>query len=108
VQNEKRVRGIILWSPPKNHDYNVKKFLARTKGRLGLQMFLMLSRIDRFLNVSRMFRPEVFGINIRLKDVRGKLMKLNECEEISKLYKLPVLIVIGAVNIHARAHRRLL
>lgn len=67
-------------------------------------MFLMLSRIDRFLNVSRLFRLEVFGINLRLKDVRGKLMKLNECGEISKLHKLPVLIVIGdSDNIHAHA-----
>jgi pimeloyl-ACP methyl ester carboxylesterase len=101
VQNEKRVRGLVLWSPPKNHDYNVKKFVARTRGRLGLRVFLVLSRIDRFINVSRLFRLEVFGINLRLKDVRGKLMKLNECEEISKLHNLPVLIVVEDLdNIH--------
>jgi alpha/beta superfamily hydrolase len=107
VQNEKRVRGLVLWSPPKNHDYNVKKFIARTRGRLGLYSFLMLSRMDRFLNVSRLFRLEVFGINLRLKDVRGKLMKLNECEEISKLHNLPVLIVIGGSdNIHGEDEAR--
>jgi fermentation-respiration switch protein FrsA (DUF1100 family) len=67
----------------------------------------MLSRIDGFLNVSRLFRLEVFGINLRLKDVRGKLMMLNECEEISKLHKLPVLIVIGdSDNIHGQDEAR--
>ena len=95
VQNEKRVRGLVLWSPPKNHDYNVKKFIARTRGKLGLYTFLVLSRIDRFFNVSKLFRLEVFGINLRLKEVREKLMKLNECDAISKLSGLPVLVVIG-------------
>ncbi len=107
VQNEKRIRGLVLWSPPKNHDYNVKKFIARTRGRLGLYSFLMLSRMDSFLNVSRLFGLEVFGINLRLKDVRRKLMKLNECEEISKLHNLPVLIVIGGSdNIHGEDEAR--
>ena len=27
VQNEKRVKGLVLWSTPKNHDYNVKNSL---------------------------------------------------------------------------------
>jgi alpha/beta superfamily hydrolase len=101
LQNETRVKGLVLWSPPKNHDYNVKKFVARTRGKLGLYLFLFFSRIDRFINVSRIFRMEVFGIKLRLKEVRGKLMKLNEVEVISKVEGLPVLIVVGdADNIH--------
>jgi pimeloyl-ACP methyl ester carboxylesterase len=95
VQDEKRIRGLVLWSPPKDHDYNVKKFITRTRGKSGLYTFLLLSRIDRFLNVSRLFRLEVFGINLRLRYVREKLMKLNECKEVSKLKNVPVLIVIG-------------
>lgn len=95
AQNEKRIKGLALWSPPKDHDYNVKKFITRTRGKSGLYTFLVLSRIDRFLNVSRLFRLEVFGINLRLRYVREKLMKLNECEEVSKLKNVPVLIVIG-------------
>ena len=95
VQNDKRIRGLVLWSPPKDHDYNVKKFIARTRGKSGLYTFLLLSRIDRFLNVSNLFKLEVFGINLRMRYVREKLMKLNECEAISKLWDLPVLVVIG-------------
>ena len=103
VQNEKRIRGLVLWSPPKDHDFNVKKFIARTKGKSGLYTFLILSRIDRFLNVSRLFRLEIFGINLRLRYVREKLMKLNEREAISRLRGLPVLIVVGdADKIHGQ------
>jgi pimeloyl-ACP methyl ester carboxylesterase len=106
IQN-KSVKGLVLWSPPKDHEYNVKKFIARTRGKTGLYLFLLLSRIDRFLDVSRLFRLEVFGINLRLKDVRGKLMKLNERETISKLHNLPVLIVIGdSDNIHGEDEAR--
>jgi len=106
IQNES-AKGLILWSPPKDHDYNVKKFIARTRGRTGLYLFLLLSRIDRFVNVSRLFKLEVFGINLRLRDVRRKLMKLNEREVISKLHNLPVLIVIGdSDNIHGEDEAR--
>ena len=94
VQN-KPVKGLVLWSPPKDHDYNVKKFISRTRGQMGLYVFLLLSRIDRFIDVSRLFKLEVFGINLRLRDVRRKLMKLNERKAISRLQNMPVLIVIG-------------
>jgi len=101
VQNDTRIKGLVLWSPPKNHDYNVKKFIRRTRGRWGLYAFLLFSQLDRVLNVSRVFKMEVFGIDLRLRDVRGKLMKLDECDVIKKLKNLPVLIVIGDVdNIH--------
>jgi alpha/beta superfamily hydrolase len=106
IQN-RRVKGLVLWSPPKNHDYNVKKFIARTRGRTGLYLFLLLSRIDRFVDVSRLFKLEVFGIDLRLRDVRRKLMKLNECGAISRLHDLPVLIVIGdSDNIHGEDEAR--
>jgi pimeloyl-ACP methyl ester carboxylesterase len=95
VQNDARIKGLVLWSPPKNHDYNVKKFIRRTRGRMGLCAFLLFSELDRLFDVSRVFKMEVFGIDLRLKDVRGKLMKLDECEMIQRLKNLPVLIVIG-------------
>jgi alpha/beta superfamily hydrolase len=107
VQGERRVGGLVLWSPPKNHDYNVKKFISRTRGKLGLYAFLLLSRVDRLFNVSRLFKLEVFGINLRLRDVRGKLMKLNECEQVSRLRNVPILIVIGDLdNIHGEDEAR--
>lgn len=95
LQDEKRVRGIVLWSVPKNHDYNVRKFIARTKGRRGLWSFLILAGVDRIFDVSRFYKFEVYGIDLRPKDVREKLMTLDECRAISKLHDMPVLIVIG-------------
>jgi putative redox protein len=95
LRNETRVKGLVIWSTPKNHDYNVRKFIARTRGKLSLYSFLILSRIDRIFNVSRLFTLEVYGIKLRPRYVRDKLMSLNECEAASKLHGLPLLIVIG-------------
>ncbi|NWF86818.1 alpha/beta fold hydrolase [Candidatus Bathyarchaeota archaeon] len=95
LQNETRVKGLVLWSTPKNHNYNVKKFIKNTRGKLGLYAFLVLSYLDKILNVSRLFKLEVCGVNLRPKDVREKLMKLNECEAVSKLSKMPLLVVVG-------------
>jgi len=107
VQNDKRIKGLVLWSPPKNHDYNVKKFIRLTRGRTGLFAFLILSRLDWFVNFSRLFKMEAFGINLDPKEVRGKLMKLNEAEEISKLHGIPVFIVIGdSDSIHGEDEAR--
>lgn len=95
LRGEKRVRGLVLWSVPKNHDYNVKKFVKNARGRLGLYEFLFFSRIDKLLSVSKIYRLEVYGIDLRPKYVREKLMKLNEVEAISKLKGIPVLVVNG-------------
>jgi alpha/beta superfamily hydrolase len=95
LRNDRRIRGLVLWSVPKNHEYNVRKFITRTRGKLGLYLFLFFSRIDRFFNVSNIFKLQVHGINLRLKDVTEKLMKINECEAVSRLTNLPLLIVVG-------------
>lgn len=95
VQNDARVRGLALWSTPKNHAYNVKKFITRSKGKLGFYLFLFSSWMDKLFNVSRLFKLEVYGIELRPKYIREKLMKLNECEMASKLNNLPILIIIG-------------
>jgi alpha/beta superfamily hydrolase len=99
LRNETRVKGLVLWSTPKNHDYNVRKFIARTRGKLGLYSFLILSRIDKIFNVSRLFSLEVYGIRLRQRYVREKLMSLNECEAASKLHGIPMLIVVGEKDI---------
>jgi alpha/beta superfamily hydrolase len=98
LKDEKRTKGLVLWSTPKNHNYNVRKFIKRTKGRLGLLSFLILSRVDRLINVSGLFKLEVYGIRLRPRHVREKLMSLNECEAASRLHGLPLLIVIGEVD----------
>jgi alpha/beta superfamily hydrolase len=95
VQNEKRVNGLVLWSTPPNQMRNVKKFIRRTRGKLGLYLFQFSSWIDKFFDVSRFFKLEVYGINLRPKNVKEKLMKLNGREEVSKLENMPLLIVAG-------------
>ncbi len=95
LQNETRVKGLVLWSTPKNHNYNVRKFIKRMHGTLGLYRFLIVSRIDRILSISRSHKLEVYGIDLRPRYVREKLMKLNECDAASKLQNTPLLVVIG-------------
>jgi len=98
VRNDKRVKGLVLWSTPKNHSYNVKKFIRRTKGRLGLQLFFIFSYIDKVVNVSKLASLNVYGVNLRPKEVRQKLMKLNEQEAVTKLHSIPILVVIGQAD----------
>ena len=95
LQNEKRAKGLVLWSVPKNHDYNVRKFIKNTRGRLGLYAFLILSRMDKVFRVSKLFKLEVYGIELRPRDVREKLMKLNECKAASEMKGIPLLVVNG-------------
>lgn len=99
LQGETRVRGLVLWSTPKNHNYNVKKFIKRKEGILGLFAFRILSRIDMILNITRLYKLEVYGIDLRPRYVREKLMKLNECDAASKLHNIPLLIVIGQSDV---------
>jgi putative redox protein len=95
LQGNAGVKGLVLWSTPKNHDYDVKKFIRRKDGVLGLLLFSVLSRLDRVFDVSRLYRLEVAGLDLRPRFVREKLMKLDECEAASRLRSVPLLIVIG-------------
>jgi alpha/beta superfamily hydrolase len=95
IQKQAQVRGLVLWSVPKNHNYNVKKFITITRGKLGLYLFFLFSWIDKFFDASKFYKLKVYGINLRLKHVKEKLMKLNECEAVTKLDNVPLLVVVG-------------
>jgi alpha/beta superfamily hydrolase len=99
VQGDARVKGLVLWSTPKNHDYNVKKFIKRKDGILGLLIFRVLSRLDRIFDVSRLYKLEVAGLDLRPKFVREKLMKLDACEAASRLRGIALLVVIGQSDV---------
>lgn len=99
LQKETRVKGLVLWSTPKDHNYNVRKFIKRTHGTLGLYRFLIVSRIDRIFNISGSRKLEVYGINLRPRYVREKLMRLNECDAASMLHSIPLLVVIGESDV---------
>ena len=94
AKNEERVKGLVLWSAPANHAYNVRKFIINNSGRLGYYLFLLVSYIDSLIDVSKLFDMRVYGILLRPSYVRKKLMKLDECRVVSKL-KIPILIVAG-------------
>lgn len=94
-RNDNRVKGLVLWSTPANHAYNVKKFIQSNSGKLSYYLFLLVSYLDNLIDVSKLFNMRVYGILLRPSLVRKKLMKLNECEVVSKL-KIPILIVIGS------------
>lgn len=98
VQGETRVKGLVLWSTPKDHNYNVRKFIRRSRGKLGLYSFLFLSRLDRVVNISRLFKLEVYGVRLRPRHVREKLVKLNEREAASKLQNIPLSVIIGEAD----------
>lgn len=99
VRGDKRVKGLVLWSTPKNHEYNVKKFIKRERGALGLLAFRIVSRLDGVFDVSRVYRLEVFGVDLRPDLVREKLMRLDECDAASRLHGIPLLIVIGQSDV---------
>jgi alpha/beta superfamily hydrolase len=95
AQNETRIKGLVLWSTPKNHDYNVKKFIRRNRSNHGLYSFLLFSFFDKIFDVSRLYKLEVYGVNLRPKYVKDKLMKLHESKAVSTLSNIPLLVVIG-------------
>jgi alpha/beta superfamily hydrolase len=95
LRGDSEVKGLVLWSVPKNHDYNVRKFIRNKEGKFRLQLFLAISKVDSVLSLRRLFNMEVYGIKLRPRYVREKLMKLDECEAASKLKGIPLLIING-------------
>lgn len=95
-QGDKRVKGIVLWATARSQAYNVKKFSSMERGRAGYYSFIILSHIDSVVNISRLLRFQAFGISLRLRDVRRKLMKLNESEAVTKFDNTPKLMLVGS------------
>jgi alpha/beta superfamily hydrolase len=95
AKGDKRIKGIALWSTPHDHAFNVKRFIIRERGRLGYYLFMLVSYIDTAANVSRWFSWRVYGIKLRPRYVRTKLMKLRESEVLKRLKGITILIVNG-------------
>jgi pimeloyl-ACP methyl ester carboxylesterase len=95
AERDKRVKGVALWAVPHDHGYNIRRFIMRSRGRLGWVGFLLASYLDAVLPVYRVFSLRVWGFNLRPRDVRQRLMKLKEAEVLKRLEHLPVLIVNG-------------
>lgn len=98
-QGDKRIKGVALWATPHDHAYNVKKFITMKWGRAGYFLFLLASYIDAMVNGSHVFSFHVYGIPLKPRHVRQRLMKLKESEAVTKLENTPILIVVGSSDL---------
>jgi alpha-beta hydrolase superfamily lysophospholipase len=96
AERDERVRGVALWAVPHDHAYNIRRFVIRSRGRLGWFLFLLMSYVDVVVPVGRLWSLRVWGFSLRPRDVRLRLMKLKEAEVLKRLMRLPVLIVVGS------------
>jgi alpha-beta hydrolase superfamily lysophospholipase len=96
AEGDRRVKGVALWAVPHDHGYNIRRFIMRSRGRLGWVGFLLASYLDAVLPVYRLVSLKVWGFNLRPRDVRQRLMKLEEAEVLKRLEHLPVLVVNGS------------
>ena len=90
-----RAKGFALWATPPDHRLNVRQFIVQRYGRLRYLLFYILSYIDQFHDVTRAMKIEVFGLTLRLKDLRRKLMALNSGKLLSNIEHPPILLLIG-------------
>lgn len=93
--DDPRVKGYALWATPPDHKRNIRNFIERTRGKLGYRFFLLLSTVDRFLNVARVIRLDLWGLRMRPRDVRWKLMSLSGSRLIARRNHPPILLIIG-------------
>lgn len=93
--DDQRVMGYALWATPPDQRQNIRNFVVKRHGEFGYFAFLLLSSIDRFHNVTGAMRLDIFGLRLRLKDLRGKLMALNASRILTRRNHPPILLVIG-------------
>jgi len=96
AERDRRVRGVGLWAVPHDHAYNIRRFIIRSRGRLGWYLFWLASYVDAVVPVYRLVSLRVWGFNLRPRDVRRRLMRLKEAEVLKRLEHLPVLIINGS------------
>jgi len=95
LARDQRVKGFALWATPPDHYKNIKNFIVKRYGRFRFLSFLLLPYIERFHNLGRAVRIELFGLTLRLTDLRRKTMTLCGAKLLSKTKHPPVLLLIG-------------
>ncbi len=93
--DDHRVKGYALWATPPDHYQNIKTFIEKRSGKLGYAFFVILSIIDKVHDVTRVMKVELFGLNLRPKCVREKLMSLSCASLLKRKNPSPILLVIG-------------
>jgi len=89
------VKGFALWATTPNHHRNIRNFIVKRGGRFRYSLFLVLSYLDTLHEFGKATRIELFGLRLRLKDLRHKMMTLNGAQLLSKIEHAPVLLLIG-------------
>lgn len=95
VARDPRVKGFALWATPPDHHKNIRNFIVKRYGRLRYASFLLLSYIDSVHELGKATRIELFGLRLRLRDLRRKTMSLRGARLISSIKHSPVLLLIG-------------
>jgi alpha/beta superfamily hydrolase len=93
--DDPRVKGYALWATPPDHQRNIRNYIERTRGKLGYRFFVLLSALDRSFNVTRLIKLDLWGIKMRPRDVRWKLMTLNGSRLMAHKNNPPILLIIG-------------
>jgi len=89
-----RVKGIALWATPPDHHKNIRNFIVKRYGRLRYATFLLLSYLDSLHDLGKTSRIELFGLQLRLKDLRRKTMSLHS-PTVLGVERAPVLLLLG-------------
>ena len=95
LARDPRVKGFALWATPPDHYKNIRNFIVKRYGRLRFAMFLVLSYLDGLLDLGKATRIELFGLRLRLGDLRRKTMALHGARLLAGTKHAPILLLIG-------------
>ncbi len=95
LARDRRVRGFALWATPPDHHKNIKNFIVKRYGRLRYAIFLVLSYLDSLRDLGNATRIELFGLRLRLRDLRRRMMALHSAELLSEIEHGPVFLLLG-------------
>jgi len=95
LAHDQRVKGFALWATPPDHYKNIRNFIVSRYGRLRFLSFLLLPYIERFHDLGKAVRIELFGLTLRLTELRRKTMTLQGAKLLSKIEHPPVLVLVG-------------
>jgi pimeloyl-ACP methyl ester carboxylesterase len=70
VENDTRVKGLVLWSTPANHAYNVKKFILLIGLGLSYYLSVLVSYLDSLVDISTLVYMKVFAYFLKTSLVR--------------------------------------
>jgi len=95
LARDHKVKGFALWATIPDHHRNIRNFIVKRQGALRYALFLVLSHIDSLHDLGKATRIQLFGLTLRLRDLRRKMMKLHAAQLLSKIEHAPVLLLIG-------------